>query len=92
MPSGIAVVDRLTNAPPMLLDDGSDGPACLLKGRPGDSGALAEAVESVMGGGSNVDPKVIDALIEGRIQAKQSTLDRLTARERESRYFRPPRW
>lgn len=66
-----------------LLEDGSSGLAYLLKERVGDSGALAEAVERVAAGESKVDPKVIDALVVGRLSQKESKLERLTPRERE---------
>ena len=66
-----------------LLEDGSSGFAYLLKERVGDGGALAEAVERVAAGESKIDPKVIDALVEGRLTRKTSKLDRLTPRERE---------
>ena len=66
-----------------LLEDGSAGLAYLLKERVGDSGALADAIERVAEGGSKIDPKVIDALVEGRLNQKQSKVDRLTPRERE---------
>ena len=66
-----------------LLEDGSAGLAYLLKERVGDAGALAEAVERVANGESKIDPKVIDALVEGRLNQKQSKVDRLTPRERE---------
>ena len=66
-----------------LLEEGSGGLAYLLKERVGDAGALAEAVERVAGGESKIDPKVIDALVEGRLNQKESKVDRLTPRERE---------
>ena len=66
-----------------LLEDGSAGLAYLLKERVGDAGALAEAVERVAAGESKVDPRVIDALVEGRLNQKESKVDRLTPRERE---------
>jgi DNA-binding NarL/FixJ family response regulator len=66
-----------------LLEDGSAGLAYLLKERVGDAGALAEAVERVASGESKIDPKVIDALVEGRLNQKESKLERLTPRERE---------
>jgi DNA-binding NarL/FixJ family response regulator len=66
-----------------LLEDGSAGMAYLLKERVGDAGALAEAVERVAAGESKVDPKVIDALVEGRLNQRESKVDRLTPRELE---------
>ena len=66
-----------------LLENGSDGLAYLLKERVGDAGALADAIELVVDGGSVIDPKVIDALVQGRITRQQSKVDRLTDRETE---------
>lgn len=64
-----------------LLEDGSSGLAYLLKERVGDSGVLADAIERVAAGESKIDPKVVDALVQGRIDQKQGKLDRLTERE-----------
>jgi DNA-binding NarL/FixJ family response regulator len=66
-----------------LLEDGSTGLAYLLKERVGDAGALADAVERVAAGESKIDPKVVDALVEGRLNKKETKLDRLTERESE---------
>ncbi|MCB0958414.1 MAG: response regulator transcription factor [Acidimicrobiales bacterium] len=66
-----------------LFAAGSDGRAYLLKERVGDIAELAAAIRRVADGGSVLDPKVVDALIEGRSQAEPSVLDRLTDRERE---------
>lgn len=65
-----------------LFEDGSDGVAYLLKERLGDLDQLERAIEEVRHGGSVVDPKVVDALIEGRTE-RRTIVDRLTARERE---------
>jgi DNA-binding NarL/FixJ family response regulator len=66
-----------------LLEDGSTGLAYLLKERVGDAGALADAVERVAAGESKIDPKVVDALVEGRLNKKETKLDRLSERESE---------
>jgi DNA-binding NarL/FixJ family response regulator len=66
-----------------LLEDGSAGIAYLLKERVGDAGELADAVERVANGESRIDPKVVDALVAGRLAARPGKLDRLTDRERE---------
>ena len=66
-----------------LFEVGSDHLAYLLKERVGDVGQLAEAIDRVRSGGSVVDPKVVDALVEGRISRQRSKLDRLTPRESE---------
>jgi len=66
-----------------LFEGGSDGRAYLLKERVGDVEELATAVTRVADGGSVVDPKVVDALIEARTRSTSSILDRLTEREAE---------
>ena len=65
-----------------LFEHGSSGLAYLLKERVGDLDHLAKAIEAVAGGGSVVDPQVVDALVSART-AKTSVLDRLTPRELE---------
>lgn len=67
-----------------LLEAGSGGRAYLLKERVADPGELAAAARRVAEGGSIIDAKVVDALIEARTAGgKPSILDRLTERERE---------
>lgn len=66
-----------------LFEGGSDGRAYLLKERVGDVEELAGAIKRVAEGGSVVDPKVVDALIDARTTRTPSVLDRLTERERE---------
>lgn len=66
-----------------LLEGGSDGRAYLLKERVGDAEELASAIRRVADGGSVVDPKVVDALIDARTTGTPSVLDRLTEREGE---------
>lgn len=66
-----------------LFEEGSDGRAYLLKERVGDVEELATAVRRVADGGSVVDPRVVDALIEARTRSTSSILDRLTEREAE---------
>ncbi len=66
-----------------LLEAGSGGRAYLLKERVADPAELTTAVRRVADGGSVIDPKVVDALIEGRTREKASILGRLTERERE---------
>jgi DNA-binding NarL/FixJ family response regulator len=66
-----------------LLEAGTAGRAYLLKERVADQGELAAAIRKVAEGGSVIDPKVVEALIEGRTKEKTSILGRLTERERE---------
>ena len=42
-----------------------------------------EVIREVAPGGSVVDPKVVDVLVEARMRAKNSQLTQLTKRERE---------
>ena len=66
-----------------LLDQGSAGRAYLLKDRVADVDDLVEAIRVVAGGGSVIDPKVVDELVRARSQDERSPLDQLTPRERE---------
>jgi DNA-binding NarL/FixJ family response regulator len=66
-----------------LLENGADGRAYLLKDRIGDAAQLAGAIREVAGGGSVIDPKVVEALVAARARS-ESPLDELTPRERET--------
>lgn len=66
-----------------LFEHGSAGRAYLLKEHVGHRIQLMEAIREVAAGGSVVDPKVVDVLVEARMRAKNSLLARLSARERE---------
>jgi DNA-binding NarL/FixJ family response regulator len=66
-----------------LFDGGARGRAYLLKERLGDLGELRRAIEAAMGGGTVLDPLVVDALVEARQRKRASLLDRLTPREVE---------
>ncbi len=66
-----------------LFEHGSKGRAYLLKERVADLDELGDAIRRVAEGGSVVDPRVMDALIESRSRYESSVLDRLTERERE---------
>jgi len=66
-----------------LLDSGSDRRAYLLKERVHDRAELVAAIESVAAGGSTIDPKVVEALIEARKRVENSPLTELTPRELE---------
>lgn len=65
-----------------LFSAGADGLAYLLKERLGDFDQLEHAIEEVRAGGSVIDSKVVDALIEARTKPRSPVLD-LTDRERE---------
>ena len=66
-----------------LFEQGSEGRAYLLKERVADLDELGAAIRRVAEGGSVVDPRVMDALIESNSRKDSSVLDRLTDRERE---------
>jgi DNA-binding NarL/FixJ family response regulator len=66
-----------------LFQDGTDGLGYLLKERVGDMDQLLDGIRRVAAAGSVIDPKVVDALIAGRMKQKQSKLSRLTEREAE---------
>lgn len=66
-----------------LLETGSDGRAYLLKERVSDVDQLCHAITEVARGGSVIDPKVVEALVEARSRAKASPLRYLTPREQE---------
>jgi len=66
-----------------LLDKGSDGRAYLLKERVHNRAELTAAIHAVAGGGSMVDPKIVERLVHARGISESSPLNELTARERE---------
>ncbi len=66
-----------------LFEGGSDGRAYLLKERVADLDELGAAIRRVSEGGSVVDSRVVDALIEARAKEKPTMMDRLTERERD---------
>jgi DNA-binding NarL/FixJ family response regulator len=65
-----------------LFEAGADGLAYLLKERLGDLEQFEHAIDEVRNGRSVIDPRVVDALVEGRTRP-QSPLERLTEREAE---------
>ena len=65
-----------------LLDDGAAGRAYLLKERLSDIAPLVHAIHEVAGGGSVIDPKVVDQLMSARDAAARSALEPLTPTER----------
>jgi DNA-binding NarL/FixJ family response regulator len=66
-----------------LLKDGSDGVAYLLKERLGDADRLVQAIEEVRAGGSMLDPRIVEALLEAQRRRTASKLAGLTPRELE---------
>jgi DNA-binding NarL/FixJ family response regulator len=65
-----------------LLDHGSDRRAYLLKERVHNRAELTAAIRTVHGGGSMIDPKVVEALVHARA-SEHSPINELTAREGE---------
>jgi DNA-binding NarL/FixJ family response regulator len=66
-----------------LLDKGSQGRAYLLKDRVQYRGQLVSAIESVAHGGSMVDAKVVEVLIDAQQRSERGPLTELTPREVE---------
>jgi DNA-binding NarL/FixJ family response regulator len=67
-----------------LLESGSARRAYLLKERIHHRGQLVDAVMAVHRGGSYIDPKIVELLVEGRERVANSPLAALTPRERET--------
>ena len=66
-----------------LLTEGTHGRGYLLKERVADLDDLLAAIDEVAGGGSAIDPKVVETLVTGRSLAGGSEIARLTPRERQ---------
>ena len=82
---GVVVLSQYT-APAYavtLLEHGSAGRAYLLKERVGGADELVRAIREVAGGGSVIDPLVVDELVRARAQEQRSGLSSLTPRETE---------
>ena len=59
------------------------GRGYLLKERLHDRGQLVYAIDCVARGGSVIDPKVVELLVEAKARTARSPLSELTQRERE---------
>jgi DNA-binding NarL/FixJ family response regulator len=66
-----------------LFEPGASGRAYLLKERVGDLGQLRNAIETVVAGGTVLDPLVVEALVHARTTREASPVARLTPRETE---------
>jgi DNA-binding NarL/FixJ family response regulator len=66
-----------------LFEAGTARRAYLLKERIDDVDQLVGAIRTVADGGSVVDPKVVDQLVDAKARAEQSQLHELTPRERD---------
>lgn len=66
-----------------LLEDGSARRAYLLKERVHTPGELVGAVDTVAGGGSVIDPAVVELLVDAQTHAPGGPLSELTPREHD---------
>jgi DNA-binding NarL/FixJ family response regulator len=66
-----------------LLEHGSDRRGYLLKDRIYDRGQLVYAIDAVARGGSVIDPKIVEVLVDAKADAERSRLAELTRRERD---------
>ena len=66
-----------------LLEHGSDRRGYLLKERIHDRGQLVYAIDAVARGGSVIDPKIVEVLVDAQAHAERSRLADLTPRERD---------
>jgi DNA-binding NarL/FixJ family response regulator len=66
-----------------LLEAGSARRAYLLKERVEDVTQLVGAIKAVAGGGSVIDPKVVEGLVASKARAEESPMSTLTPRERD---------
>jgi DNA-binding NarL/FixJ family response regulator len=66
-----------------LLKEGAAGLGYLLKERVAEIDELVRALQEVAGGGSVLDPKVVEGLVGRRSERQNSPLERLTERERD---------
>ncbi len=82
---GVVVLSQFADASYVLslLESGSERRAYLLKERVNHPADLAAAIQAVVAGGSVVDPKVVEVLVQARAMSKRSPLSELTSRERE---------
>jgi DNA-binding NarL/FixJ family response regulator len=66
-----------------LLEHGSDRRGYLLKERIHDRGQLVYAIDAVARGGSVIDPRIVEVLVDAQAHAERSRLADLTPRERD---------
>ena len=66
-----------------LLDSGSDGRAYLLKDGIHDRAGLHDAIKATAEGGSVIDPKVVEILVNAQTRSERSPISELTPRELE---------
>jgi DNA-binding NarL/FixJ family response regulator len=80
---GVVVLSQYTDPTYALalLEGGTGGRAYLLKERVEDVDDIVAAIEAVAGGGSVIDPKVVETLVANKARAEESPLAELTPRE-----------
>lgn len=83
--TGVVVLSQYAEPDYVLayLEHGSDGRGYLLKERIHDRGQLVSAIDNVARGGSVIDPKIVEVLVDSRVRAERSPLNDLTPRERD---------
>jgi DNA-binding NarL/FixJ family response regulator len=83
--TGVVVLSQYAEPPYVLalLERGSDRRGYLLKERIHDRGQLVSAIDAVARGGSVIDPKIVEVLVESKARADRSPLAELTPRERD---------
>jgi DNA-binding NarL/FixJ family response regulator len=82
--TGVIVLSQYAEPPYVLalLEHGSDRRGYLLKERIHERGQLVSAIDTVARGGSVIDPRIVELLVEGKDRAEQSPLAELSPRER----------
>jgi DNA-binding NarL/FixJ family response regulator len=82
---GVVVLSQYAEPsyPLALLERGSAGRAYLLKERVHDRAELVAAIKAVAAGGSVIDARVVEVLVEARRREEASPLSELTPREHE---------
>ncbi len=81
--TGVVVLSQYAEPGYVLayLEHGSDRRGYLLKERVHDRGQLVSAIDDVARGGSVIDPKIVEVLVDSRARAERSPLAELTPRE-----------
>jgi len=80
---GVVVLSQYTDPTYALalLEGGTGGRAYLLKERVEDVNDIVAAIEAVAGGGSVIDPRVVETLVANKAREEESPLSELTPRE-----------
>jgi DNA-binding NarL/FixJ family response regulator len=83
--TGVVVLSQYAEPPYVLalLEHGSDRRGYLLKERIHNRGQLVSAIDAVARGGSVIDPKIVEVLVQAKDRADRSPLVELTPRERD---------